>query len=412
MIPAARNDLAVTGLGCISGFGVGTAAFERGLFGGQRAYGPVRAFDTSAARSHTAGYIDSFDPTAFIPPARLRRIDRVGQLSIASCRLALEDADLLGSALVEGRDIGIALGSATAGLHTLVDYLDRLNDQGPAGASALDFSNTVGNAAASLCGIELGLRGPNVTLNNKEASALAAVAYAASQLESGPARALVTGGVDDLEHTFFAVHAEFGVLANDDGEGEASRPFDRRRNGFVMGSGAFLIVLETTASARARGAAAHGELAAIAATSAPARLNEWPREPGDLARCMRVALDRANRDPRDVAAVFASANSTTVLDRTEAAALAEVFGESTVPVTALKGALGECGAIGAAGLMAAIACLRDGIIPPTAGFEQPDPDCHVNVSSQPRHVIPRPNQVVLVNSFASGGASYSAVIRA
>ena len=405
------TPLAITGMSAITGFGIGSASLGDGLRSGRTTIAPV-GFATSGSHAQLAGQIRDFDPAPFIAPGRLRRIDRVGRLSIACCKLAMESAGLTDPGSIGADRVGVALGSYTSGIHSLVDYLDRLIEQGPTGGSALDFSNTVGNAAASLCGIELGLRGPNVTLNNKEASALAAVAYAASQLESGPARALVTGGVDDLEHTFFAVHAEFGVLANDDGEGEASRPFDRRRNGFVMGSGAFLIVLETTASARARGAAAHGELAAIAATSAPARLNEWPREPGDLARCMRVALDRANRDPRDVAAVFASANSTTVLDRTEAAALAEVFGESTVPVTALKGALGECGAIGAAGLIAAIDCLRDGIIPPTAGFEQPDPDCHVNVSSQPRRVVPRPNQVVLVNSFASGGASYSAVIRA
>ena len=405
------TPLAITGTSAISGFGIGPASFADGLRSGRTTIALVEGFDTSESHSHVAGQIRDFDPALFIAPGRLRRIDRIGRLSIACCKLAMESAGLTDLGPIGADCVGVALGSYTSGIHSLVEYLDRLIEQGPTGSSALDFSNTVGNAAASLCGIELGLRGANVTLNNKEASALAAVAYAASLLESGRARALVTGGVDDLERTFFAVHAEFGVLANDDGEGEASRPFDRRRNGFVLGAGAFLVVLETTDSARARGAAVHGELSAIAATSAPARLNDWPRDPGELAHCMRVALDRANREPRDVAAVFASANSTPVLDRTEAAALAEVFGESTVPVTALKGALGECGAIGAAGLIAAIDCLRDGIIPPTAGFEQRDPDCPVNVSREPRSVTPRPHQVALVNSFASGGASYSAVVR-
>jgi 3-oxoacyl-[acyl-carrier-protein] synthase II len=406
------TPLAITGMSAITGFGVGLAAFTDGLRSGRTTIAPVEALGTNGSRSHLAGQIRDFDPAQFIAPGKLRRIDRVGRLSIACCKLAMESAGLTDLGPIGADGVGVALGSYTSGIHSLVEYLDRLIAQGPTGGSALDFSNTVGNAAASLCGIELGLRGANVTLNSKEASALAAVAYAASLLESGRARALISGGVDDLENTFFAVHAEFGVLANDEGEGEASRPFDRRRNGFILGTGAFLVVLETTDSARARAAGVHGELAAVAATSAPARLNDWPRDSGELARCMRVALDRANREPRDVAAVFASANSTPVLDRTEAAALAEVFGESTVPVTALKGALGECGAIGAAGLIAAIGCLRDSVIPPTVGFAQPDPDCPVNVSSQPRSITPRPHQVALVNSFASGGASYSAVVRA
>ena len=244
-----------------------------------------------------AGYIDSFDPTAFIPPARLRRIDRVGQLSIACCRLALEDADLLGSSPVEGRDIGIALGSATAGLHTLVDYLDRLNDQGAAGASALDFSNTVGNAAASLCGIEFGLRGINVTVGQKEASACAAIAHAATVLRAGRQRAMITGGVDDFERMFFLVYDRFRALASDDGSGEASRPFDRRRNGFILGCGAFLVVLESAGSALARGADTLAHLAGWASTSSPANLHAWPADPSELDPVHAGGAGRSGRRP-------------------------------------------------------------------------------------------------------------------
>jgi 3-oxoacyl-(acyl-carrier-protein) synthase len=316
------TPLAITGMSAITGFGIGRAPFAAALRDGRTTIAPITAFDTSESASHLGGHIADFDAARFIAPAKLRRIDRVGRLAIASCRLALDDAGLGDPATIGADHVGVALGSYTSGIHSLVDYLDRLLQQGPSGGSALDFSNTVGNAAASLCGIELGLRGANVTLNNKEASALAAVAYAASLLESGPARAIVTGGVDDFERTFFAVHAEFGALAYDDGHGEVSRPFDRRRNGFILGSGAFLLVLETTASARERGATAAGELLGLGSTSAACRLNEWPGDAEDLTRCMRDALDRAGVTPRDVAAVFASANSTPVLDRSEATAIA------------------------------------------------------------------------------------------
>ena len=147
-----------------------------------------------------------------------------------------------------------------------MSYLDRLLAQGPTGASALDFSNTVGNAAASLCGIEFGFRGINVTHSCKEASGFSAIAQATNALNAGRARAIVTGAVDDYEDLFFLVHDRFRALASDEGSGEASRPFDRRRNGFVLGCGGFLFVLETISSAAARGVKPLAFLAGVGAT--------------------------------------------------------------------------------------------------------------------------------------------------
>lgn len=411
MGPSAADELAVTGIGCVSGLGLSASTFEAALAAGRTAFRPVTEFDTSAARAHLAGHLDGFDPAAFIAPAKLRRIDRVGRLAIAGCRLALEDAGLLNNPAIDGDDLGIALGTATAGVHTLVDYLDRLLAQGPTGASALDFSNTVGNAAASLCGIEFGLRGLNVTLGCKEASAFSAIAHAASVLRAGRARALVAGGVDDFESLFFLVHDRFRALASDEGEGEASRPFDRRRNGVVMGCGAFLVVLESVAAAAARGATPLALLAGVGASSSSCRLHEWPADPAQLVRCMREALAQAGVTPEEVAVVFASANSSIALDRVEAAALAQVFGPSGVPVVAIKGAIGECSAAAAGSLVAAILSLRSGTIPPTAGYELADPDCPVDVSRTARPLAARHRTVALVNSFASGGANFSLVVR-
>ena len=405
------DPIAITGAGCISGFGVGREALLTALHDGRSTIGPA-PFDTATLSTHMAGHVDGYDPAAFIAPEKLRRIDRIGRLAVSCCTLALADAGLGSGSDVDRDRIAIALGSQTSGVHTLIDYLDRLLAHGPTGASALDFSNTVGNAAASLCGIELGLRGANVTLNNKEASSLAAIACAATLLRAGDVRAVVSGGVDDVEAVFLTAHETFGVLAHDDGHGEASRPFDRRRNGFVLGAGAFLLVFETPAWAEARGATALGALLGVAGMSVPCRLNDWPREPGPLARCMRESLRQARATPDQVALVCASANSTAILDRVEAAAIADVFGARAVPVVSLKGALGESGATGAAGLLVALACLREGRLPPTAGCDDPDPECAVDVSSRSRPIAAPPGAVALVNSVASGGTIYSAVVRA
>jgi len=404
------DELAITGIGCVSGIGVGRAAFETALFEGRTALAPVTAFDTSPLRSHLAGQLDQFDPSAFLAPAKLRRIDRVGRLAVACCRLTLEDAGFGSPPVVpEPARVGVAIGTMTSGLHSLVDYLDRLAAQGPPGASALDFSNTVGNAAASLCGIEFGLGGPNVTLSLREASAFSAVAHAAHLVTNDRARAIVIGAADDFEALYFSVHDRFGALATDTGDGEASRPFDRRRNGFVLGSGAFMLLLEHATSAAARHARVYGFIAGIGTSSSRARLNHWPGDPSQLVRCMRQALASAGIEPADVVAVFASANSTVELDRTEAAALAEVFGARAVPTVSVKGALGECSASGAASLVAALLALGRGMLPPTVGCDELDPDCPVDAANIARPLSGRGRRFVLVNTFASGGANGSVV---
>jgi 3-oxoacyl-(acyl-carrier-protein) synthase len=411
MVAHAGAELLITGFGTISGLGIGAAAFERALFEGRSALRPTSFGDARGERVRVAACIDQFVAKDFIAPAKLRRIDRVGQLSIAACKLALADAGLIDGIQNWGADIGVALGTSTSGLHTVIDYLDRLNAGGPAGASALDFSNTVGNASASLCGIEFGLQRINVTLTQREASAFCAIGHVASALRKGAARGIVTGGVDDFESLYLQVHDRFKVLATDRGNGEASRPFDRRRNGFVLGSGAFLMVMETAESAAERGAVAHGSLAAIAATSSRCKTHDWSDDPSQLIRCMQEALAQAEATPADVAVVFASANSTHQLDRTEARALEAVFGPGGVPVVALKGALGEAGAIGSAAVMAATQSLRRRMIPPTVGFAEPDPDCRVDVSAAPRPIAHGRPAVALVNSCASGGGNYTAIIK-
>ena len=399
--------VALTGLGVISSLGRGSKDFIDALLRGATGISAITAFDTSNCRSHRAGKLKCFDPAEYIAPNMLRRADEVGRLAISAGKLALADAGIEPKA-TKSSEIGIVLGTYTAGLHSTVEFLSGLVREGPAGVSPLIFSNTVGNAPASLCALEFGLKGPNVTLTNKEASALAAVAYSVNLLRNGRASALITGGVDDFEATFFRIHDRFKVLSPVDGKEEAARPFDRRRNGFALGEGGVALFTEAWSLANQRGARIYAEILGVGGTSSPCGINRWPSDPTHLTGAMRMALSDARCTPHDVGVVFASGNGAIDLDRTEAAAIREVFLDEGVKVVSIKGALGESGMSGAASLAAAILSLREERIPPTVGLEELAPDCPVDVSPEAR---PASGWLALVNSFASGGANYSVLLR-
>jgi 3-oxoacyl-[acyl-carrier-protein] synthase II len=400
-----RDNVVVTGAGCVSSLGIGAETFVDRLLAGDTGIRPVTTFSTDRCRSHTAALLRDFDPGRFLDPMKLRRVDEGGRLALAACRLAIDDAGLP----TPSDKVGVVLGTSTSGLHSTVTHLHKLAADGPSAVPAMGFSNTIGNAAASLCSIEFGLRGPNVTFGQKQSSALAALAFAVAGLRQGRASAFVCGGVDDIEERFFRVHDRLHVLSPSNGGEEASRPFDVRRNGFVLGTGGHLVVLETATSAARRGVAAYGEVLGVGCGGSSCGLSAWPTEPSGIVHVMRAALADAGVTPSEVAVVFAAANSTQALDSVEALALAEVFGPGGVPVVALKGALGEFGASGGAALTVALVGLGRGMLPPTLGCGQPDPACPVDVSPSAR---PSRGSVALINGTSDGGAQFCLAVRA
>lgn len=401
------EPVAITGLGLISSLGRTPERFIDALLSGARAISEITTFDTTGCRSHRAGKLTDFDAAEYIDEGKLRRIDGLGRLAISSGKLALADAGI-GANGASANDVGVVLGTYTAGLESTVDFLSGLVRGGPGDVSPMLFSNTVGNAPASLCALEFGLKGANVTVTNKEASSLAALAYAVNLLRHGHAPALIAGGVDEIQAHFFRILDRFHVLSPVKGGKEEVRPFDRLRNGFGLGEGAFALLAEPKSRARNRGARIYAEVLGVGGTSSPVGVNRWPDDPAQLAAAMELGLADAGATPGEVSVVFASANGTLVLDRTEAAALRLVFGEGGVPVVSIKGALGESGASGAASLVAAILGLRQKRIPPTAGLVEVAPDCPVDASPECRSTEGR---IALVNSFGSGGANYSVVLR-
>ena len=403
-----RERVLITGIGCISSFGVGHRAYAEALLSGASGVVPLTAFDTSSCRSHRGAAIQGFDPTLFIAPLKLRRVDEVGRVVLACARLIFDDAGWVTGP--DGTDdVGVALGTYTAGLDSTVAYLRGLTKDGPSGVPALLFSNTVSNAPASLCAIEFGLRGPNVTFNQREASSLAALAYSVGVIRDGRVAAMMTGGADRIEETLFKVHDRFHALSPMRAGGEeAARPFDRRRNGFVLGEGGFGLLLEEAGAASRRGARVYGEILGVGATASRAAPNGWPADPSGLTHAMHLALADADVPIEQVGAVFATADGSPELDALEAVAIRAAFGSRRVPVTSLKGAIGESGASGMAAVVAGLLTVSSGRVPPTVGWSEPDPACDVNVSGQTQ---PSSGDVFLVHSVASGGTNYAAVVR-
>jgi 3-oxoacyl-[acyl-carrier-protein] synthase II len=446
-----RGRVVISGIGCVTSLGCSREAFTQALLAGDDGIRPITGFAITGLRATHAARIRDFDPTRYLPPLKLRRVDPVGRVAIAATRDALDHAGL--PHRPEGYDdVGVVLGSYSAGVHATGEYLESLMKGGPTGAPALLFSSTVGNAPASQCGLEYGLRGPNTTLMHKEASGLSAIAFGTHLIRRGKAAGIVAGGADDIYEHFYRAHDWFGVMApsnrssrtsgdpagnGDAGDRPTTAPFDAARNGFVMGEGGFMVVLEAEPHCAARGGQVFAEVLGVGTASASLPINAWPTDSRALVRTMRLALDDAGLLPDAVDAVYASANGTRLLDRHEAHALRELFGDRAVPVTSIKGALGEFAAAGAASLAAALLCgatrrlppianlrtlgddcpvaaVRDAAAPLGSGSRQSPPIVHVGApGTAPAAALPAGSQgpVILINSFASGGTNFSVVIR-
>jgi 3-oxoacyl-[acyl-carrier-protein] synthase II len=302
--------------------------------------------------------------------------------------------------------IGVVLGTSTAGGESTQVFLEALFRGGITNAPALLFDSTVGNSAASLAAIEYKLRGPNITVAHKEASGLAAIVTAVDLMREESASALVAGGVDAIYETVFKAHDVFKVMSPDRAFSCRLSPFDVARAGFVMGEGGFVLWLD--AVERSNGFR-HGSILGVAAASAAVPLNSWPDDPEPLVSTMRQALADGAVRAEDVNVVFASANATGVMDGTEARAIARVFEGAAPVVTSIKGAIGESGASGSAACAAAFLCGAVGEVPPIAGLTEPCAEARELRLARVRTRVEGP--IALINSFASGGALFSVVVR-
>jgi 3-oxoacyl-[acyl-carrier-protein] synthase II len=396
------DPIAITGLGVVSPLGDSPERFRDALLRGETGIAPDAAFASQGCRSILSARVAGFEPAKWIPPMKLRRMDTTGPLALVALRQAMEAA---GYAVTTEGDprTGVVLGTYSAGGQATSEYLDALFKGGPSGAPALLFNSTVGNAAAGLAGLEYKLCGPNATISQKESSGLAAIAAAVDLLRLDRADRVGAGGMDAIYDLFYRAHDRFAVMTDVRDADDSIAPFAQTRRGFVMGEGAYVLWLERRTD---EGAAVLG----TGAASATCGLNAWPDDPDALAHVMTLAIEDAGLSASDIDVVYASANATARLDDVEAQALARVFAGLRPVVTSIKGAIGESSASGAAACAAAILCGAIGRVPPIAGLrDAAEAASSLNLA---RTAVDAPGSTVLVNSVASGGALYSAVLRA
>ena len=401
-VRAVLASVCITGVGVVSPLGSSRDTFRDRLLAGESGVKELTGFDPAGAHSRIAAQVADFNPLQWIPAMKLRRMDEAAQYGLVAAGEAFNDGAVH---LPAGGsdDTGVVLGTFSAGGRATAEFLQGFLTSGPTGAPALLFNSTVANAAASTAGLELKLRGPNTTVSQKEASGLAAIATATDFIVDGRALAIAAGGVDAVYEPFFRAHDRFGVLSV-----TPPRPFDEDRSGFVLGEGAYALIVEPASRAADRGARPYATVLGLGASGDSVPTNAWPATGDAIRRTIRLALEDAAVEPSDVSVIYASANGAPGLDDIEAEVLFELFGPRPM-VTSIKGAVGESGAASAAACAAACLCGRTGQVPPVTGLARPSQAA--SRLQLVRNASRAPGDLVLINGIASGGALLAMLLR-
>ncbi|MFI5227542.1 MAG: beta-ketoacyl-ACP synthase II [Gemmatimonadales bacterium] len=407
-----RRRVAITGIGALTPVGITRDGLWEGLKSQRSAVRPVTRFDASIYRSQIAAEID-FHGSDFLEERRLKRLDRYGQFTVACARLAIADAEL--DLTREDRErVGSTMGSALGGVGYAEEQFGVFLREGIRSVSATLATNVFGGAASCNVAIEFGVQGPNSTNAMSCASGTMAIGEGFRLIRDNYADVMISGGVEaPLNQLCFGAFAIIRAMStrNDD-PARASRPFDRERDGFVMGEAASIVVLEEYGRAKARGAHIYGEVVGYAFCNDAHHMTAPRPDGSQAARAMRGALADGHVEPTDIAYVNAHGSSTPLNDPTETRAIRLVFGDHSakLQVSSTKAYYGH--ALGASGAIETAICalsLERGWLPPTLNLDDPDDGCDLDYI--PREGRPAQVEYALNNSFGFGGINAALVLK-
>ena len=407
-----RKRVVVTGLGCVSPVGNNVEETWQALLAGKSGATNITQFDASQHKTKFAAEVKGFDGVALFGVREARKMDRFTQFAMAATLEALEQANY--EINESNRDrVGILIGSGIGGIMTLLEQAEVLRERGPDRISPFLIPMMISDSAAGMIAIRLGARGPNMALATACASGSNAIGEAAEIIRRGAADVMIAGASEaSIVALAMGGMNVMGALStrNDDPE-RASRPFDRERDGFLMGEGAGILILESLEYAQKRGTKVLCEVKGYG-TSDDAYHVSAPAENGaGAALSMQYALDDAGVATVDIGYINAHGTSTPLNDKSETAAIKTVFGEQaySVPISSTKSMTGHL--LGASGAIEAIVCAKvfqENILPATINYEFPDPECDLDyVPNETRHASP---EHIMSNSFGFGGHNATLIL--
>lgn len=404
--------IVITGLAAISPVGTGIDKFWDSLVNGRSGIGQVTRFPVDQYPTKIAGEVKDFDPALYIDKKEAKRMDRFTQYAVAGAKMAAEDAGMDPLRLAKDR-VGVILGSGIGGIETMEESCRVLFEKGPGRISPFFVPMMISNMAAGQAAIALGVTGPNITVVTACASGTNAIGDAFKLIQRGAAEVVITGGTEaSVTPLALAGFCSMKALSTNNEEPEkASRPFDAKRDGFVMGEGAGILVLEDLEHAQKRGARIYAEVLGYGATADAYHITAPAPDGKGAAGAMREAINDAGLKPEDVDYINAHGTSTDLNDKYETMAIKAVFGEHApkLAISSTKSMTGHLlGAAGGIELVATALTVVNDLVPPTINLEHPDPECDLDfVPNKARRM-----QVdyALSNSFGFGGHNATLLI--
>ncbi len=412
-----RQRVAVTGIGVLSPNGIGRAAFREAIRSGRSGVREIDWFATDQIPCHIAGRVPPFDEKKYVKKKDLRHLSRAALLAIVAAEEAIEDAALSKRivTLSDRRGVGVFVGTGGGGLAFLEEQYRLYFGGHPKAASVYAIPTATIGSLSSEISIRFGFRGPSHVISTGCTSSTDAIGYAFRELQAGRLNIAVTGGVDaPIAPGILTGFCQMKVLTTswNDEPTRASRPFDRHRDGFVLGEGAWFLVLEPLHQAIAREIPVYGEIAGYAATCDAhhrVRLHDSGEEP---ARVMELSLNDAGVEKESVDYIHLHGTSTQLNDRVETSAFKRCFGDLayTIPASSVKSMIGHPqGASGAAGLVATVLAMQGGFLPPTINLDTPDPACDLDYL--PNQSRPGQMDVALCNCIGFGSKNAALTVR-
>ncbi|MFQ5964268.1 MAG: beta-ketoacyl-[acyl-carrier-protein] synthase family protein [Candidatus Scalinduaceae bacterium] len=406
-----NNRLVITGISILSPIGLNKDEFWNNLINGVSGIKDITLFDVSKYRSKKAGEISDFNAKTFLGKKGIRHIDRTSLLVSSAAKLVMEDANITHESYTED-DLGIVIGSTYGSIDSISSFDLEALKEGPNYVNPMDFPNTVLNAPASRASIFCKATGLNSTISTGVTSGLDAIIYASDFLKLGRVKAVLTGGVHGLTHDIFWGAYRSGVLSGSkDNTVEISAPFDKRRNGLVIGEAAALLMIERLEDALKRNAKIYAEIKGYGSVFNPKKIHHDSFDTEEGVRCISLAMKDAELNIDDISCISACANSSRTGDIMETKVIKDYFGNyaDKVPISAIKSMTGEClDASGAVQCVASIMAINNGVVPPTTNYQEKDDECNLDYVSNKNRELDVKN--VLVNAFSDTGNISSIII--